>query len=343
MDARRELLRTAGLGNFGTPQLDDVNRRRAQLWVLSLGVGFVIPIIIIALSMDILPDGLQDAFDRRAVQLGFVALLVTLFGYVAEREVALRKLTRQIFDEHQSMQATVEAFWELDRVKDDFLAMITHELRNPLTSIVGILATLERHAHELDRDQLQELARTARNQSGRLDRLVSDLLETATLQHGTAPLTPSHVDVPALTSEVVARVARNAVEHSVNLDLPVEEVTRHVDKDTLTRILINLVGNAIKHTPPGTAIDVAVRAVERGVEITVSDDGPGIAETSRETIFEKFQRGETSATDGLGLGLHIVRGLSEAHGGSVHLEPQTHGARFVVTLAELTDRAPVPA
>jgi signal transduction histidine kinase len=324
---RDQLLRTAGLGDFGTPQLQDVNRRRAQLWMLSLLVFLCVPAIIVASGLELLPDSVSSVLNQRTVQLGFVALLVALFGYVAEREVALRKLTGRLFDElaaHESMQATIEAMCELDDLKDDFLAMISHELRSPLTSIIGVLATLERSAHELDGDHLRELVQSAWRQSLRLDRLVDDLVESASLQQGASSLAASEVDVAAAVRETVAPLARDADGHTVTLQVPDDGVTCHVDRGALNRIIVNVVGRTLKHTPPGTEVHVTAEVVDRGLQITVTDDGSAIAPERQ-------------------LGLHIVRNVSEAHGGDLHLDADAPGTRVTVRLAELSEHAATPA
>jgi signal transduction histidine kinase len=329
-ESQDDLLRTAGLGSFGTPKLEDVNRRRAQLWLLSLLIGLAVPAIIVAVGLDLLPESLSHAFHQRTVQLGFLALLVALAGYVAEREVALRKLTRQVLEEretalehartHQSMQVTIEALSDLDRMRGDFLTAATQELRTPLTSLLGVLTALEGAAADLGDERVHQLAQRAVTHGDKLDRLVDDLVRVTSLQEGMAHLAPSDVNLAALTHEVVGSVARDAAEHFLSMNVP-DQAVRRVDHDTLSRILSRLLGDAVEQTPAGTAIEVAVAPIDGGVQITVSDDGTRVDEP--------------------GLGVHIARSLAEAHQGTVEVATDESGTHSVATVAELAERAPV--
>jgi len=239
---------------------------------------------------------------------------------------------------HHATQASVQALTELDRLKEDFLAQVTHELRTPLTSVIGLAQTIERGIRRLPPDRVAELARLIVGEGWRLDRLVDELLRTSAAQRGAAALDPEPVDVGALIGSTVAGLRAADAEHVLTLEVPATPILRVVDGDAIARIVANLVGNAVKYTPPGSRVVVALRGDHNGdLVLTVDDDGPGIPPAQWEQIFDKFRRGEGRGSGGgMGLGLYLVRTLAQAHGGdAVVADSPLGGCRFTVRLADL--------
>ncbi|MCW2991260.1 MAG: integral rane sensor signal transduction histidine kinase [Solirubrobacterales bacterium] len=211
-----------------------------------------------------------------------------------------------------------------------FVADASHELRTPLTSV---LANLELLVDELSGDQ-GEAARSALRSSQRMRRLVADLLLLARADLGPTQLraTPRvPTDLGDVAIEAAAELGPVATGHELTVDASpaLVEGTR----DDLHRMTLNLMENALRHTPPGTHVHASVGNGDGTVRLVVSDDGPGVPPEMRERIFERFVRADGDRGGSFGLGLAIVRAVAASHGGSVRLEsPDAGGTRFVVEL-----------
>jgi two-component system OmpR family sensor kinase len=217
-----------------------------------------------------------------------------------------------------------------------FVADASHELRTPLTSILANLELLEA---ELEGEQ-QEIAGSALRSSRRMRRLVADLLLLARADAGReAPRRP--VDLSSVAREAAAETGPLGGEDRVAIDAPKAVPVEGVPDD-LHRLALNLIENALIHTPQGTPVTVAVREEDGSAVLEVSDRGPGIPAGLRERVFERFSRGAGSgdvspARSGSGLGLAIVRAVADGHGGSVDLgDAEGGGARFLVRLPVAT-------
>jgi signal transduction histidine kinase len=220
----------------------------------------------------------------------------------------------------------------------EFVADASHELRTPLTSV---LANLELLADTLDGEQ-GEAAQSALRSSRRMRRLVADLLLLARADVGReAPREP--VDLSRAAIEAVAELEPVAGGHALEVDAPAG-VTVLGARDDLHRVALNLAGNALTHTPPGTHVLVSVRREGADAVLEVVDDGPGIPPEDRERVFERFVRGGGESAGSSGLGLAIVQAVAEAHGGSVALTDGDggRGARFTVRMPALLPAAPEP-
>jgi two-component system, OmpR family, sensor kinase len=213
-----------------------------------------------------------------------------------------------------------------------FVADASHELRTPLTSV---LANLELLAESLRGDQ-GEAAASALRSSQRMRRLVADLLLLARTDVGrVVPREP--VDLAQIVVEAAAELGPFSALHDISLD--VRPATVEAARDELHRLTINLVENAIRHTPPGTEIWVSTETTADGhAQLVVQDSGPGVPAALAPTLFERFVRGAGDRGGSFGLGLAIVRAVAESHGGSVTLQATSRrdgapaGARFVVRL-----------
>jgi two-component system, OmpR family, sensor kinase len=225
----------------------------------------------------------------------------------------------------------------LDRQRQ-FVADASHELRTPLTSILTNLELLEAELAGEDR----EIARAALRSSQRMRRLVSDLLLLARADAGReAPHEP--VNLASVVREAAAEVAPTALDHDLSVDADDARLTVDGAPDELHRLAVNLIGNAVAHTPTGTSVHACVKRDGSSVVLTVEDDGPGVPVELRDRLFDRFVRGDGDAgpTSGSGLGLAIVKAVADSHGGSVALEsPEEGGARFVVTLPSSAVKLP---
>jgi signal transduction histidine kinase len=249
----------------------------------------------------------------------------------SDDEVA--ELSRTLSDMLESLQASraqTEAM--LDRQRQ-FVADASHELRTPLTSV---LANLELLTEVLDGER-GEAARSALRSSQRMRRLVADLLLLARADAArTIPHAPT--DVGQVLVDAAAELEPVAGTH--HLEVKAEPAVVDGARDELHRLALNLMENAIRHTPEGTHIRASVVVAGQSVRLVVEDDGPGVPLELRDRLFERFVRGEGDRGGSFGLGLSIVRAVADSHGGTVVLEDGSagRGARFVVTLPQSDDR-----
>ena len=241
---------------------------------------------------------------------------------------------------------------ELDRLKDGLVASVSHELRTPLTSIRGYAELLlEREAGELNDEQEQFLNVIDRN-TGRLLRVISDLLFVAQVDAGKLTLEPSRVDLADLVLESVDAARPNADAKAIAVHVDADEIPAiYADRSRLAQALDNLLSNAIKFTPEGGRVDVRLCAATGAAVVEVRDTGIGIPADEQQKLFERFFRtkGATDrAIQGTGLGLSITKAIAEAHGGTISLESaEGIGTTFRIELplsspSALADTAPEP-
>ncbi len=220
-----------------------------------------------------------------------------------------------------------------------FAADASHELRTPLAAIRGYAELARRHPGPVPADIEHALSRVE-SESTRMSLLVDELLLLAQLDAG-RPLAREPVDLTRLAIDATSDAQVAAADHRWVLELPDEPVMVLGDDHRLHQVLANLMSNAAKHTPQGTTVTVALaRAPGKpgAVELSVTDDGPGIAPDLQSTLFERFVRADTSrsrAAGSTGLGLAIVDAVTAAHGGSVDLTSEPGRTRFVITLPRL--------
>jgi PAS domain S-box-containing protein len=216
---------------------------------------------------------------------------------------------------------------EIDRLKSEFVATVSHELRTPLTAIRGYVEILMLDAMgPLNEDQRRFLT-IVKDNSDRLELLVSDLLDISRMESGQIRLNLDVVDLPPLLEEIAdslrerSRKERKPLDIVLEIGLDLPSIT--ADRSRVQEILNNLTDNAFRYTPSGGKIRLRAVSQPEGVEIDVTDSGIGIAAAERERIFERFYRGEdpaVMAVPGTGLGLPITRRLVEMHGGSIEVE-----------------------
>ena len=229
-------------------------------------------------------------------------------------------------------RAAAEHLRAVDEMKTTFLQAVSHDLRTPLTTILGIALTLEHRAAGLPAADLADLLRRLSGNARKLDRLLGDLLDLDRLARGT--LTPRRqlLDLGALAQRVVEDTGVTD-EHPVVVDAPPVYVA--ADAPKLERIIENLLVNAAKHTPAGTDIWVRLEAQDDGVVLLVEDEGPGVPAQLREQIFQPFHQGRNIAdhAPGSGIGLALVAQFASLHGGRAWVQDRPGGgASFRVYL-----------
>jgi signal transduction histidine kinase len=233
-------------------------------------------------------------------------------------------------------EANEEREQSLQRQRE-FVADASHELRTPLTSV---LANLELLSDELDRDsEAAEIVSSALGSSQRMRRLVSDLLLLARADAGHATARSS-VDLAEIASSAVDEVRPVASGHPLTAKIE-GPLPMKGNADDLHRLVVNLLDNAVRHTPPGARVELDAKRVNGEVELSVSDEGPGLPKGKEDQVFERFVRGEGPAdvagNGGTGLGLAIVKAVADAHGGSVSAGPsESGGALFTLKIPSAT-------
>lgn len=220
---------------------------------------------------------------------------------------------------------------EGERLRNSVLASVSHDLRTPLTSLTGLASLLVER--ELPPERQREIASSIRDESERLGRLVTNLLEMARLEAGVR-LSLEWQPVDEVIGAALRLSASVLARHAVVTDVPADLPILQFDAVLIERVLVNLLENAAKYAPPGSTVTVSARAQGAWLAVTVADDGPGLPAGTASRVFDKFARGEAeSATPGVGLGLAICRAIVSAHGGRIEaLNRAPHGAAFVFTL-----------
>jgi PAS domain S-box-containing protein len=221
----------------------------------------------------------------------------------------------------------------VEEMKSEFVATVSHELRGPLTSIYGFAETLLREDVLFGEEERRTFLRYIASESERLTSIVDALLNVARLDTGDLQVELAPTDVRSVVSEVVGGVQEpTANGHRFVLDLPESPLAAHADRDKLRQILSALLDNAVKFSPYGGTVTVAARRTDDAVEVTVEDEGVGIAQSEQERIFSKFYRGGDTSS-GTGLGLFIAQGLVSAMGGSISVKSEEgKGSQFTFDL-----------
>jgi signal transduction histidine kinase len=220
-----------------------------------------------------------------------------------------------------------------DRSKDQFIAVVTHELRSPLNVILGWTHLL-RTGHLEDEQYVQGLETLERNAQD-LARLVEDLLDIARVREGRIQLDLQRINMSELVEESLKEFQPMARDGKIECHIDVEcEAFVNADAGRLRQIVTNLLSNSVKFTPPGGSIWVILQCDETHARFEVRDNGRGIAPEFLPKVFHCFQQQKLAQAGGLGLGLSIVRSLVERHGGTVeaHSDGVGQGATFIVEL-----------
>jgi PAS domain S-box-containing protein len=239
-----------------------------------------------------------------------------------------RDLERDLILERE----TAQRLRVVDEMKNTFLQAVSHDLRTPLAGILGLAVTMAREDLELPADEMRDLSRRIAQNARKLDRLVTDLLDLDRLSRGIIEPLFRPADVGGLVWEIVTD---SELLTDREVDLQTESIVIACDAAKVERIVENLLGNTVKHTPAHARIWVRVLPWEGGALIVVEDDGPGVPPDQREKIFEAFLQGETASPhlSGVGVGLALVARFAELHDGGAWVEERSGGgASFRVFL-----------
>ena len=311
------------------------------------GVALMVPVALDDEVAAILVIGEKlsgEVFDPAEIEL--IEILA------ARAATALRnaRLYQHLETQMQELQATRDLYGraqQAGRAKEQFLALLAHELRNPLAPIVNAVRVLQTAA---GRDpQMAPMIATIRRQAQQLARIVDDLLDVSRVQLGKIHLTEEPVDVARLAVVCVDTLKTSGKSHgrTVTVDVPLEPLVVIGDAVRLEQVIWNLLDNALKYSPPASPLEVGVVREDDTAVLRVRDYGIGIAPEMLTSIFELFTQADTDlhrAHGGLGLGLALVRALVEQHHGTVTAQSEgpERGSVFEIRLPLARDAAPVP-
>ncbi len=298
------------------------------------------------LAIQALRGGAYDFIQKPIEREYFVASL--------QRAVQARQLRRQVEAQQRTLaahaaalEATVAArtreLQDVLAAKEEFMSIAAHELKTPLTSIKALAQITRKRLVHADRPEGELVARME-GAIGRMELLVSDLLDGARIEAGKLSLRQEPTDLVALCRQVIDEQGTDT-QRTIDLCAPEATLWTQVDPDRLSQVLINLITNAAKYSPPNAPITVGVDHDEATVRLWVRDRGIGIPLAAQPHIFERFYRApeaevQTGSRLGVGLGLYITRELVERHGGTITFTSDPgQGSTFTVTLPRL----PAPA
>jgi signal transduction histidine kinase len=279
-----------------------------------------------------------------ALFLLLVAAVQVLWWVQNERaQGESRRYWRQL---HEGERALVAELREAERVRNELVAVVGHEFRTPLASIIGYAQTIERRFEQIDPQTMVTFLRTIDRQAHRLEKVVTNVLAS----NGGLPSRPEEIaDLEVVAQQVVAGLARDSGT-GTGRDIVVDigrGLAVHMSAHSATQVLENLLDNALKFSQPQTEVRVSARRFGPSAVLEVADMGSPISEVDLERIFDPFFQADSSDTrpaDGIGLGLHTVRRIVELHGGSVQARNVAPWVVFTVTLpaAVSGDTPPMP-
>jgi two-component system, OmpR family, sensor histidine kinase KdpD len=235
---------------------------------------------------------------------------------------------------------------ETEQLRNALLSSVSHDLRTPLGVVTGATSALLEENVPKSEATRRELLKTAHEEALRLTRLVRNLLDMTRLEAGALKVHTDLQSVEEIIGAALDRIDDRLRGREVRTDVPADLPLVPFDAILIEQVLINLLENATKYTPPGSPIDVSARARETEVEITVADRGPGVATADAERVFDKFYRVREAEGGGVGLGLTICRGIVAAHGGRIWVEQREGGGaafRFTLPRGPVAEQAVPPA
>jgi two-component system sensor histidine kinase KdpD len=238
----------------------------------------------------------------------------------------------------------VELRARAEELRTSLLSSVSHDLRTPLAAIVGSATTLLGEAGEVSAAQRTDLVRTIHEEAQRLTRLVSNLLAMTRVESASVSPKKEWVPIEEVVGAALARLGERVAGRAVDVRIPRDFPLVPVDPILIEQVFLNLVENALTHTPAGTPVEVVARRQGAAIEVEVLDRGPGLPAGADSRLFTKFFRGPGAPPGGSGLGLAICRGMVAAHGGSIEgFDRPGGGAVFRVRLPIEGQPPAVPA
>jgi two-component system sensor histidine kinase KdpD len=252
-------------------------------------------------------------------------------------QTALAIERARLAEEAQETEVKIET----ERLRNSLLSSVSHDLRTPLATITGAATTLLEQGERLDAATQRDLLESVREEADRLNRLVQNLLEMTRLESGALELRKEWHSIEEVVGAALRRLDKRLVGRRVTTHVLPDLPLVAMDDVLIEQVLVNLVDNALKYTPPGSPVEIIATATDEAVTVEVADRGPGIPPGLEQKIFEKFYRGQREDGRGAGLGLAICQGVVRAHGGRIWAQNLPGGGVAFLFTLPITEAPPV--
>lgn len=308
-------------------------RWRSRLW--SLAVTSPVSDVDVLINSVYVKQGLFIGVSGGFILLVSLSIILLLTRWNKSLELEVDNKTRELKDSNELLQKANKKLLELDKLKSDFVAMVSHELKTPLTAIK--LSTDFLLHNNPDQNANKEMLELIDKNVERQTHIVDDLLDISRIENGREIYRKELVDLYNIINSAANIIKNQAEEKGLELTIDVgQNLTKiKADRDKLIQVFVNLLGNALKFTHQGGNVEVKSREFKEYIEIHIKDNGIGIPPNRIDKIFDKFYQIDSTSTrpySGSGLGLAIVKGIIEGHGGTIRVESTMGmGSTFIVT------------
>jgi K+-sensing histidine kinase KdpD len=266
---------------------------------------------------------------------GFSVLDIQYFFTLMVMLLVSQIISQLTIHVRRNMEATqkLQSESEKEQFRNILLTSVSHDLRTPLTAIMGSASSLIYSGKILSEDIHRELAQNIYDESERLNNLVNNILKTIRLESGSIQLSKQLYALDEIIGTALNNLEKKLINKPVTIQIPKRAPLILLDNILIGQVFINIFENAVKFTPPDSPIEISVEYNVKDAMVKITDHGPGINPQETEKVFDKFYRGEKPETRGIGLGLAICKGIILAHKGKIWVEPcSTGGSIFCFTL-----------
>jgi two-component system sensor histidine kinase KdpD len=306
---------------------------------------FLLGVVVVSMRFGYGPSLLAAVLSVLAFEFFFIPPLfsfavsdlrhVVTFAVMFFVAVVISHLTKLA---EEARRATLRA--ETEQLRNALLSSVSHDLRTPLAVVMGATSALLEQAPK-DEETRRVLVMTAHQEALRLNRLVRNLLDMTRLEAGALSIGKELQPIEEVVGAALTRLEDRLRDREVGTNIPSDLPLVPFDSILIEQVLINLLENAIKHTPPGTPIEVSAAVRDREIQVEIADRGPGVSKQDAERVFDKFYRAREREGGGVGLGLTICQGVVRAHGGHIWVEDRPGGGasfRFTLPLDDAKPR-----
>jgi two-component system sensor histidine kinase KdpD len=236
----------------------------------------------------------------------------------------------QLGEEAHNAQMLSQVLKDTEKLQTALINSISHDLRTPLVSVIGVLSSLQEEGMSLDNAAKKNMLQVAREEAERLNRLITNLLDVSRIEAGAMKINRQPSNVQDLVGAAVEQLGSRAHDRPIAIDVPAELPFVSVDFALIVQALVNILDNALKYSPVDLPVEIKGRQIGREVTIVIADHGPGIPPQDLSHVFEKFYRiRRPDKVAGTGLGLSICKGIVDAHGGHITAENRPGGGAVI--------------
>jgi two-component system sensor histidine kinase KdpD len=222
---------------------------------------------------------------------------------------------------------------ETEKLQTALLNAISHDLKTPLVSVIGVLSSLQEKSMKLDDSAKENLIQVAREEADKLNHLISNLLDESRIEAGAIRITRQPVEVQDIIGAALEQLGTRSTRHRLKIDIPSELPFIFVDVGLVVQALVNVIDNALKYSPPGTLIEIQAQSLNGEMQIEIIDQGIGIPPQDIDRVFDKFYRIQRpDNVSGTGMGLSISKGIIESHGGRIEASNRSGGGTIIKIL-----------